>query len=98
MEEPAFVGVDLGGTQLKLVATSRDGRILGRRRAPTMARADRDHLLTSIVDQVNFLRAELATMHPGTRFRALGLAVPGVIDAAAGRVEFTVALAPDWNG
>ena len=98
MNEPAFVGVDLGGTHLKVVVTRQDGTILVRRRAPTKAHADRNELLAQIADLIEQSRAELATAIPSTRLTAVGLAVPGVVDAPAGRVEFTVALAPPWNG
>ena len=98
MDEPAFVGVDLGGTQLKVVITSEDGTVLGRRRAPTKARADREELLAQIAELVGQVSAELAESRPTMHVGAVGLAVPGVVDALAGRVELTVALAPSWNG
>jgi glucokinase len=98
MDESAFIGIDLGGTALKIVVTSDDGTILGIRRTRTEARSSRDTIIAQIVSLVGQLRDELEATAPSIRFSAVGLAVPGVIDAAAGRVEFTVALEEDWNG
>jgi glucokinase len=98
MDEPAFVGIDLGGTLLKVVVAGEDGAIIARRQAPTKARADREELLHQVADLVEDVRAEVRTLSPMRRLVAVGLAVPGVIDALAGRVEFTVALSPAWNG
>jgi glucokinase len=98
MGETAFIGIDLGGTDLKIVVMSDDGTILGARRARTEASSSRDAILAQIVFLVGQLRDDIEASDPSTQFAAIGLAVPGVIDATAGRVEFTVALEADWNG
>jgi glucokinase len=98
MSEPAFIGIDLGGTVLKIVATRPDGTILGSRRVKTESRLPRAAILGRIAALVGQLRDEIAASSSASRLTAVGLAVPGVVDAPAGRVEFTVALAPEWNG
>lgn len=96
MSDPAYIGIDLGGTILKVVATRPDGAVLAARRVKTEARLPRADILARIASLVAELRDEVATAD--SRLAAAGLAVPGVVDAPAGRVEFTVALAPEWNG
>lgn len=98
MSDATFIGIDLGGTVLKVVATTDDGTILASRRAATAARAPRDVLVAQIAGLVQEVRSELGRTVPGADVEAAGLAVPGVVDAAAGKVEFTVALNPAWNG
>lgn len=98
MTTSVFVGADLGGTFLKVVATTGDGDVLGRRLAPSKARAGRDRLLVQIAEMIHELGDEVVAAYPGARLAAIGLAVPGVVDVPVGRVEFTVALSPDWNG
>jgi glucokinase len=98
MVEPAFIGIDLGGTVLKVVATNDDGVILASKRAATAARDPRDELVAQIARLVQDVRSELGRTAPSADVKAAGLAVPGVVDAPAGRVEFTVALNPEWNG
>src|SRR5215217_1845979 len=75
MDEPAFVGIDLGGTLLKVVIAGADGTILARRQAPTKARADREELLHQVADLVEELRSEVRTTSQTRRLVAVGLAV-----------------------
>ena len=95
MEPRAFIGVDLGGTLLKAVAATDDGVVLTRRAVPSRAWAGRADLLTQIATVIDGLRAEVTAGDATRHLAGVGLAVPGVVDAPAGRVEFTVALSPD---
>jgi glucokinase len=90
----ALIGIDLGGTTIKAVTMSESGQVLSRLSLPTNARDGRDTLLTRLADLI----ATLGNEPGGPPIRAVGVAVPGVTDAAAGIVEFTVALTPEWNG
>jgi glucokinase len=92
------IGIDLGGTELKIVAIGDDGELLSRRRVSTDATSPRQVLIERIATLVAEIRAEISATSPETMVVAVGLAVPGVIDAPSGHVEFTVALAEDWNG
>lgn len=95
VDTSAYIGIDLGGTVVKAVAADRQGRVLAKRSVHTHGRDGRDALLARLVDLVAGLRGDLPASHPAI---ALGLAVPAVVDRAAGVVEFQVVLTPDWNG
>src|SRR2546430_14436166 len=78
----AFVGVDLGGTQLGVaVADDRSNLRTVVRRATEAARG-RDHVIKRIVDAVKEAVEEDGT--PQRRVRALGIGLPGPVDPAAG--------------
>ena len=73
------IAVDVGGTSMKCALVDIDGTVRSVRRRPTGRDRGPVAVVTNIVDTV----AELAA-DPGYTPRAVGLAVPGVIDADAG--------------
>src|SRR5256714_9876877 len=80
----AFVGIDLGGTQLRVAVADDRGRLKTVVRHPTEAARGRQHVINRIVAAV----AE-ALKNDGTasgRVRALGIGLPGPVDPAAGLV------------
>src|SRR2546421_12733385 len=80
----AFVGIDLGGTQLRVAVADDRGRLRTVVRHPTEAARGRQHVINRIVAAV----AE-ALKNDGTasdRVRALGIGLPGPVDPAAGLV------------
>lgn len=96
---PTFsIGVDLGGTTIKAVAATEAGDVLGRRRVATDASEGREAVLGRVAGVIAQLLAEVPVPTAASAVRGVGVAVPGVLDAGSGRVEFTVALTPDWNG
>jgi glucokinase len=79
-----FVGIDLGGTQLRVAVADDHGRLRTVVRQPTQAGRGREHVIDRIVAAV----AE-ALQKEGTsprRIRALGIGLPGPVDPAAGLV------------
>src|SRR5256886_10457203 len=80
----AFVGIDLGGTQLRVAVADDGGRLRTVVRHPTEAARGHQHVISRIVAAV----AE-ALKEDGTatrRVRALGIGLPGPVDPAAGLV------------
>src|SRR5688500_6042531 len=94
-KQPLAIGVDLGGTEIKLAAVDAQAVVCSRNTVQTDARVSGARLLEQTAHLVRQTMRELA----GTGvIQAIGLAVPGVIDRAAGRIELTVALTEEWNG
>ncbi|HUX01053.1 MAG TPA: ROK family protein [Phycisphaerae bacterium] len=87
-----YVGVDLGGTNLKLGLVSADGKIVHRSSAATEAERGPDHVLARIAHAVRRL-AEGAHL-PLTDIAAVGVGAPGPLDSKAGIVVF----APNMAG
>ena len=94
-KQPIAIGIDLGGTEIKLATVDGQGVVRSRDTAQTDARVSGARLLEQTVHLVRQAMGELE----GTGvIQAIGLAVPGVIDRDAGRIELTVALTEEWNG
>lgn len=72
------IGIDLGGTAIKLGQFDRDGRCLGALQVPTPQPADPQSVLEAIV-------AAIAQLDPDQTSRAIGVGTPGPADAA-GRI------------
>src|SRR3984893_12011078 len=80
----ALVGIDLGGTQLRVAVADDRGRLRTVVRRPTEAARGRQHVINRIVAAG---QEALAEAGPGARrVRALGLGLPGPVDPAAGLV------------
>ncbi|CAM3564198.1 ROK family protein [Stackebrandtia soli] len=75
----AVIALDVGGTSFKCALVSLDGRILLSLRRETHRERGPEAIVSAIVDTA----AELAEID-GYTARAVGVAVPGVIDAADG--------------
>src|SRR5204863_9694548 len=78
------IGVDLGGTQLRVAVADDRGRLTTVVRRPTEAARGRQHVINRIVAAVTDALREDGT--PARRVRALGIGLPGPVDPAAGLV------------
>src|ERR1700694_1734088 len=80
----ALVGIDLGGTQLRVAVADDRGRLRTIVRWPTEAARGRQHVIGRIVAAVADALVEDRT--PARRVRALGIGLPGPVDPSAGLV------------
>jgi len=80
----AFVGIDLGGTQLRVAVADARGKLRTVVRHPTEAARGRRHVIKRITETV----AEALDLDgtPARGVRALGIGLPGPVDPAAGLV------------
>jgi glucokinase len=69
------IGVDLGGTNLRAAAISREGRILDKIAVDTDVAGGRPAVIGDIVNAINTLRAR----RQGERIAGVGIGVPGFI-------------------
>jgi glucokinase len=76
------LGIDLGGTNLRIAAFRPDGELLDKRSAPTNIGAGRDALVDTIAGGVRQLQAA----HAGERLLGIGIGVPGFILLEKGMV------------
>lgn len=81
------LGIDVGGTVIKAVAVRGDGRITARARTPTAAHEGSAAVVAKIEAFCADLAGEVAAGKGGP-VAALGLALPGVVDEAAGVARF----------
>ena len=76
------IGVDLGGTNLRAAAVSRDGRMLHKIASSTPAGGGREAIIAGIASAIETLRAGL----PGQTLAGVGMGVPGFILMESGMV------------
>ena len=84
MAKKFFVGVDVGGTKILAAVVSARGEILGREKASTPRGRGAKAVLAAIAEVFEGAMRD-ADVKP-RRLKAVGVGVPGVVDARGGRV------------
>ena len=85
---PNVIGIDLGGTQLRVALVDAVGRVLRAERQRTDAGGGPDAVIAQMHAMIEAVRDRGTT--------AIGVGLPGTFDAAEGRVIHMVAL-PGWR-
>jgi glucokinase len=75
------IGVDLGGTTIKATLFDSNGREYGHSARPTPRQLGPDAVVAATIDVIADLRGQLPQ---AARLRAVGLVVPGIVDAEQG--------------
>lgn len=91
---PAAIGIDLGGTNLKLALLDGDDRILEQITIPTGAGEGHDAVLARMIDGAAMLRGQAA----GLEVESIGVGVPGMVDMANGVTLDLPNLPGRWTG
>jgi glucokinase len=88
--DDAVIAVDVGGTTIKGAIVDADGRFLREIARPTLAARGPE----AVIGELQAVVTELATAPSGAppSLRSVAVVVPGVVDAAAGRAEFSANL------
>jgi glucokinase len=89
-----YVGIDLGGTNLKLGLVSADGQLIARHSCPTEAPRGPQHVLGRMAGGTRDLCRTAGVALADVA--AIGAAVPGPLDTKAGLVVFAPNL-PGWR-
>ncbi|MEQ9408425.1 MAG: ROK family protein [Fuerstiella sp.] len=93
-EHRLFLGIDVGGTNIKAGVVDDTGQVIGRSSVPTAAEKGPDHGVRQMA-----LSAQQALQQAGIaidRIAAIGLATPGTMDIPAGMLLDPPNL-PGWN-
>jgi glucokinase len=93
-DDAAYLGVDLGGTEIKAAVLAADGRPLWSGKRLTGAGDAREAVLGRLID----VAAEAAHAVSPRRLRAAAYTIPGVFDASTGKIELLTNFAGDWAG
>lgn len=86
-----FIGLDLGGTNIRAAAITKEGEILHRVKIPTEVPLGRERVITNILNVINTIRQELKTF----KLSAIGMGIPGIIFFDKGIVARSPNF-PDW--
>jgi glucokinase len=87
------IGVDMGGTNLRIAAVTAAGAVLETITAATDLQRGRDHLLNEICAAISRLQRQFAATQ---RLLGIGVGVPGIIDLETGTVHSAANL-PGWS-
>ncbi len=90
---PAFaLGVDLGGTNLRIAAIDENGTLLHKTTTGTEVARGRDYVIGEMCDAIR----ELAARFRELTLLGIGIGVPGIIDLETGMLRESPNL-PGWN-
>jgi len=87
VSEPVVVGIDLGGTNVRLALVSPQGNILSRREWATATMPDQAALVAALA--ADLTRADEAARESGWEIKGAGIGVPGRVLPREGRVVFS---------
>ncbi len=86
------IGVDLGGTNLRIAAVDEQGRLVEKVTLGTKVSLGRDHVLNDMCDAIQRLSEKFKGSAPLT---GIGIGVPGIIDMQSGLLRESPNL-PGW--
>jgi glucokinase len=87
------IGVDLGGTNLRIAAVSETGDLLEKVTTGTKVSLGRDAVIAEMVDAIRALAGKFRGAH---QLLGVGIGVPGIIDERTGMLRESPNL-PGWN-
>src|SRR5947209_7833925 len=87
------IGVDLGGTNLRIAAVDSNGRVLEKITTGTEVVKGRGYVID---DMTTAIRALAAKLRSGGSFAGIGIGVPGIIDMQTGMLHESPNL-PGWD-
>src|SRR5258708_10719616 len=87
------IGVDLGGTNLRIAAVTSDGQLLEKVTLGTKVALGRDHVITEMCDAIRRLTEQYRGLGA---FLGAGIGIPGIIDMETGMLHKSANL-PGWS-
>src|SRR5207253_5842076 len=86
------IGVDLGGTNLRIAAVNQQGHLMEKVTLGTRVALGKDHVIHEMCDAIHLLRAKYR--HTAS-LRGIGIGIPGIIDMHTG-MSREVPNLPGW--
>ncbi len=96
MTEALFIGLDLGGTEVKIGVGRASGELLWHGRRKSRGREGGAAILEALGAATTTAVAEAESR--GGKVMALGLGTPGVVDHTTGKIRYPVANLGGWHG
>lgn len=87
------IGVDLGGTNLRIAAVSEDGQLLEKVTTGTQVKRGRDSVVAEMTAAIQALASKFQN---GSKLMGVGIGVPGIIDKRTGMLRESPNL-PGWD-
>ncbi len=86
------IGVDLGGTNLRIAAVATQGQLLEKVTLGTKVALGRDHVINEMCDSILHLSSKYSA---SGKFLGAGIGIPGIIDMQTGMLRLSANL-PGW--
>ncbi len=88
------IGVDMGGTNLRIAAINTEGKMLEKITTGVKLAMGRDYVIGEMCDAI----LHLTERHRSEgKFLGAGIGVPGIIDVGAGMMRKSANLLPEWS-
>src|SRR6202011_4026871 len=88
------IGVDLGGTNLRIAAVNQQGDLMDKVTLGTKKALGRDHVMNEMCDAIRQLKTKYGQ---ASSLQGIGIGVPGIIDMKTGMLRESPNL-PGWAG
>ncbi len=88
------IGVDLGGTNLRIAAVSGEGELLEKISLTTRLDLGRDHVIQEMCEAIQRLSSKFGA---SGNFQGVGIGIPGIMDIQSGTLRKAANL-PGWEG
>jgi glucokinase len=88
------IGVDLGGTNLRIAAVNQQGNLMEKVTLGTQVKLGKDHVIQEMCDAIRTLAAKY---RDSAALQGIGIGVPGIIDMKTGMLRESPNL-PGWAG
>jgi len=77
-----FVGIDIGGTNIKIAVVDEKGKIVKKSSIKTLSTREYAHVIADIV-------SEITKITNGIEYEAIGIGCPGAVDSKNGVIEYS---------
>lgn len=91
-KNPHYLGIDIGGTNIRLGIVDKNGKVLARHRIPTLKEQGKDRVIARLLRAIEFIINKKRV-----QVRGIGIGCPGPLDSKRGIVLSPPNL-PDWKG
>jgi glucokinase len=96
IDKRAFLGIDIGGTNVKIGAITQDGEILEQRKIPTNVHRPPEDVITDMANTAADIRKEIESQ--GFNVCGLGVGIPGSADYLQGVCQLLPNFPNGWRG
>ncbi|MCS7014224.1 MAG: ROK family protein [Chloroherpetonaceae bacterium] len=94
--EPFAIGVDLGGTAIKVASVSQSGNLLCSKELPTEAEKGPEVVIENMLEGLTTVLRETLKAQPLSSLKGVGVGVPGVVSLDGGTISYPPNL-PGWT-
>ncbi|MBI4845892.1 MAG: ROK family protein [Candidatus Omnitrophica bacterium] len=88
MDNPLFIGIDIGATKIAAGLVTAQGEIISRKKTTTPSKTNSKEIIDAICSLISDIMQE--TRIPVKNLKGIGIGVPGIVDKKTGQIKITV--------